>query len=112
MVDRDSRFENILHRLFGEDNNDRRDGLIIRIDNNTIYRFGVDGEDNINKFNAENLTILENVIDRFGLDNSDLKGAPTQKVDISLYSKATLETFVCENGDIDIKEGNYTIGES
>lgn len=91
---------------------ERNDGLIIKIDNNTVYRFGVDGEDNINKFDAEKLILLETVLDTFGRNDSERKEIQPQKLDISLYFKATLETFAYENGHTDIKKGKYTIGDS
>ena len=57
-----------LNNILAEFNN-KNDGIIIKIDNDTIYRFGVDGEVNINKFNSENLTVLETVINKFRLCN-------------------------------------------
>lgn len=111
IVDLDSKFQNILHKFFGKSSY-RSDGLIIKIDNDTVYRFGVDGEGDVNKFNAENLVVLEDVIDKYSSEKFKLKKPPVQSIEISLYWKATTETFTYKNGNSDIEREKYTIGDS
>ena len=85
---------------FGDDGND---GVIINLDDNNVYRRGVDGEVDINNVSSENLRTIEALINREKFE---------QKLEISLYWKATLETFTYENGKVNITKDTYTIGNS
>ncbi len=68
MVDLNNDLHQRINKLLAEFN-DENDGIIIKIDKDTIYRFGVDGEDDVNEFNSENITILETVIGKFSEEN-------------------------------------------
>ena len=100
-VEQRERLDNIINQFNEPNPKDKNDGLVIKINNNTIYRSGVEGEVNVNKVNEENLNLLESLIE-------NQKKVLKEKIEVSLYWKPTQETLIFENGDVDIKKGNYS----